>query len=125
MKLILGTAQLGINSYGITNKYSLPPSIDSAFELLTFARQHSITRLDTAFSYGKSHHFIGRYQQDNLCCFKITSKISVSELIQKNDNKVMHLDSIKKYKSIQFLVIWCFIHCSLIIQFMTLLLIFA
>lgn len=62
-KLILGTAQLGLN-YGINN-FQKKPSINSSIKILNKAFSQGIRCLDTAESYGDSHSIIGEYHSLN------------------------------------------------------------
>ena len=58
-KLVLGTAQLGLN-YGIANKKGKPLESE-AFEIMKFAVENGISYLDTAYSYGDSEITIGKF----------------------------------------------------------------
>ena len=58
-KLILGTAQLGLN-YGINNIYG-QPSLDNSLNILEKANNLGIKYLDTAESYGNAHSLINKY----------------------------------------------------------------
>jgi len=60
-KLILGTAQFGLN-YGINNVYG-KPSEQTVGSLLDYARTKGILILDTADAYGDASQIIGRYHQ--------------------------------------------------------------
>ncbi len=60
-KLILGTAQFGLN-YGVNNKAGKPAK-ESVFEILKQAYDKGVRILDTAESYGDSHHLIGEYHE--------------------------------------------------------------
>lgn len=60
-KLILGTAQLGMN-YGINNSTG-KPSRAEAFEILNMAFANGIHTLDTAEGYGEAHTVIGDFNQ--------------------------------------------------------------
>jgi aryl-alcohol dehydrogenase-like predicted oxidoreductase len=62
-KLILGTAQLGLD-YGINNQKG-KPSLEKSFEILDNAFDSGIETLDTALGYGDSHTVIGKYHRRN------------------------------------------------------------
>ncbi len=68
--MILGTAQLGLN-YGISNKEG-QPTLDQAHEILEIAHLNGVKILDTAFAYGDSEKFIGKFNKN---CFEIISKL--------------------------------------------------
>lgn len=82
-KLILGTAQLGLN-YGITNKHGKPYFEDSQ-NLVQLAINKGVLILDTARTYGESEEIIG-YAIPNSIRHSITviTKLShLSELSEK------------------------------------------
>ena len=58
-KLVLGTAQLGLN-YGIANKIGKPEE-NKAFEIMKYAIENGINYFDTAYSYGNSEIIIGKF----------------------------------------------------------------
>ncbi len=58
-KLVLGTAQLGLN-YGIANKTGKPEE-NKAFEIMKYAAENGISYFDTAYSYGNSEIIIGKF----------------------------------------------------------------
>jgi len=58
-KLVLGTAQLGLD-YGIANK-SGKPEENKAFEIMKYAVENGINYFDTAYSYGNSEIIIGKF----------------------------------------------------------------
>lgn len=66
MKLILGTAQFGLN-YGISQTSKAPDSTStglttaSAHNLLTLAQNNKISTLDTAYNYGDAESKIGQF----------------------------------------------------------------
>jgi len=60
-KLILGTAQFGLN-YGINNNVG-KPSKRIVFEILNEAYNYGIRLLDTAHLYGNAHNLIGEFHQ--------------------------------------------------------------
>ena len=78
-KIILGTAQFGLN-YGINNSNG-KISNDEIFKILDFAYKKGIKTLDTAPSYGDSEILIGNYFELNPNKqFKVITKISNSNL---------------------------------------------
>jgi len=89
-KLILGTAQFGLN-YGINNNFGKLDT-NSVIEILKIAKQNKIDLLDTASSYGDSENIIGLYSNFN---FKIVSKFSkiknASELKNQFANTLKNL----------------------------------
>ena len=58
-KLVLGTAQLGLN-YGIANK-SGKPAENKVFEIMKYAVENGMSYFDTAYSYGDSEITIGKF----------------------------------------------------------------
>lgn len=58
-RLILGTVQMGID-YGISNK-SGRITEEESFEILKYAWESGIRKLDTAEAYGKAHEVIGKF----------------------------------------------------------------
>ena len=62
-KLILGTAQFGLN-YGINNTKGKPDK-DTVFEILSSAYENGIRYLDTADVYGNAHDLIGEFHKLN------------------------------------------------------------
>lgn len=76
-KLILGTAQLGLN-YGINNIIG-KPGFEEANQILELAFEKGIRTLDTASSYGDSHRVIGNYHKKNSKKkFKVITKLPKS-----------------------------------------------
>lgn len=76
-KLILGTAQLGLN-YGINNIIG-KPAFEEANQILELAFEKGIRTLDTAGAYGDSHRVIGNYHNKNSKNkFKIITKLPKS-----------------------------------------------
>ena len=57
MKIILGTAQLGLD-YGITNQNG-KPSIETALDIIKTSLDNNITIFDTARGYGDSEKILG------------------------------------------------------------------
>ena len=70
MGLALGTAQFGM-PYGVTNKIK-EPTIDELKAILRVAKNHGITLLDTAHSYGDAESKLGAL---DLSSFNIVSKL--------------------------------------------------
>lgn len=98
-KLILGGAQLGISSYGISN---LRKHLDvcEIKALLTTADQNCVEYVDTARDYGRSEEILGELWAHSKSKIKVVTKLSSfascsfdcsKELISK-----MVLDSVKK-----------------------------
>lgn len=58
-KLVLGTAQLGLD-YGIANKIGKPEK-NKAFEIMKYAVENGINYFDTAYNYGNSEIIIGKF----------------------------------------------------------------
>lgn len=121
-KLILGTAQLGLN-YGINNVLG-KPTLDKGNQILDIAFAKGIRTLDTAGVYGNAHKVIGDYHKKNSKNkFKIITKLPKSfnssdlKLIIKNyleelnteriealmfhsfESYQNHIDIIETYKS--------------------------
>lgn len=86
-KLILGTAQLGMN-YGINNsrgKINKP----EAFEILEYAFDNGIEYLDTAPVYGDAQQIIGEFHHlHSTKKFKIISKIPVGFSLKRLENLI-------------------------------------
>lgn len=61
MKLILGTAQMGLD-YGINNKLGKIP-LEESHQILFRAHASGITTLDTAEAYGDAHKVIGKFHK--------------------------------------------------------------
>lgn len=86
-KLILGTAQFGLN-YGINNLTG-KPSKEQVFEILDFAIEHGITILDTADAYGNASDILGEYNAINPGTFVINTKfesigVTLSEQLKRS-----------------------------------------
>ena len=84
-KIILGTAQLGMN-YGLC-KNNLYKSDKNIIQILNYARNKRIQYLDTARAYGLSEANIGQYHCKNNKTkgFKIVTKLSnLSKISKKN-----------------------------------------
>ena len=88
-KLILGTAQFGMN-YGIANKNNIPNK-NKIYEILNYAYLNNISSIDTASGYGNSENIIGNYLKEHAN--------QNWNIITKNDNpKIALLDQIKDSK---------------------------
>jgi aryl-alcohol dehydrogenase-like predicted oxidoreductase len=59
MKLTLGTAQLGLPSYGRTNATGCPPEAD-AIALIRSAVESGVTMIDCARAYGLTEERVGK-----------------------------------------------------------------
>lgn len=84
-KIILGTAQLGMN-YGLC-KNNLYKSRKNIIQILNYARNKKIQYLDTARAYGLSEINIGQFHSKNnrVKQFKIVTKLSnLSKISKKN-----------------------------------------
>ena len=77
LKIVLGTAQFGMN-YGINNKRGKVPQ-NEVHEILDFAYNKNIHFLDTASSYGDSETVIGNYIKKNSNQFNIITKFVLKE----------------------------------------------
>jgi len=91
-KLILGTAQFGLN-YGINNSFG-KPSQKEVFEILDIAFEQNIEFLDTADAYGNAIEQIGLYHQQKKHRFNILSKfkgVRAGELFYKVQNSLNKL----------------------------------
>jgi len=97
-KLILGTAQFGLN-YGINNVYG-KPSEQTVGSLLDYARTKGILILDTADAYGDASQIIGRYHQTRQK-FSINTKFKkgTSDLSAQLDAslKALNIDYVNVY----------------------------
>lgn len=86
-KLILGTAQFGLN-YGINNNNGQLEK-DQVLELLNVAYQEGIRFLDTAEIYGNAHNIIGDFHKRNENLrFKIITKFPHNFNIDVINDKV-------------------------------------
>tara|TARA_B110000495_G_C22956016_1_gene560114 strand:+ start:350 stop:1243 length:894 start_codon:yes stop_codon:yes gene_type:complete len=116
MKIILGTAQLGLD-YGITNKNG-KPDINTALQIIKTALDNNIIDFDTARGYGDSEKIIGiakeKYNNMNIIT-KLDTFPDVNEttrdIIEKKINKSLD-DSLKflKLKMINTLLLHRFSH---------------
>jgi len=71
-KLILGTAQFGLD-YGVANKDG-KLNLMSADNIISYARQKGVDRIDTAINYGDSESLLGKIGVRE---FEVTTKISL------------------------------------------------
>lgn len=76
-KIILGTAQFGLN-YGINNTQG-KPSYSEIKKILDYAFSSGIWLLDTAEAYGNSHQIIGDYHKNSNNRFGIITKINFAD----------------------------------------------
>jgi len=89
-KMILGTAQLGMN-YGINNYGKI--NREDVFDILEYAYNNNIRTLDTAEIYGDALTLIGSFLREHpKKNFKIISKIDPNKKFQ-NNKMVKHLKS--------------------------------
>jgi len=80
MELVLGTAQFGMD-YGVTNSSGMCSNV-SIRNILHIAFSHGITKLDTAFSYGRSEENLGSVGVEK---FRVSSKIPYLEDYEYGD----------------------------------------
>tara|TARA_Y100001935_G_C17273390_1_gene493256 strand:+ start:227 stop:1093 length:867 start_codon:yes stop_codon:yes gene_type:complete len=92
-KLIIGTAQFGIKSYGINN-INGSQSIKQVREILNLSLKNNISILDTAPSYGDAEMKIGKCYNNNP--FKCITKVSAHK-IKDIENSVK--ESAKRLKT--------------------------
>jgi len=83
-KLIIGTAQFGLDSYGINNKNGIQ-SKNQVKKILNLSLANNISFLDTAPSYGDAEIKIGECFDNNP--FKCITKVS-GNLIENIENSV-------------------------------------
>lgn len=96
MKIILGTAQFGMN-YGIANEKGRVEEIEIK-KILDIAIQKKIKYLDTAIAYGDSEKIIGKFNYEN---FEVITKISnIPKTILKKEKWIRNqvLASIKRLR---------------------------
>ena len=111
-KLILGTAQFGMN-YGINNSTGKIQKSE-VFEILKYAFQNGIELLDTAPVYGDAHKIIGEFHKElEQIRYKVITKIPANYPIDKLEElvdsflfelnidyiEVLHFHSINDYIS--------------------------
>jgi aryl-alcohol dehydrogenase-like predicted oxidoreductase len=85
-RLMLGTAQLGLPSYGIANQTG-QPSYAEARALVACAFEGGVTGIDTAAGYGTSEEILGRI----LAELRIADQVMV---VSKVMHMVDHLDAV-------------------------------
>jgi len=73
MKIILGTAQIGLN-YGVTNTVA-KPSTDMVRDLMDLAYQSGILTVDSAEHYGNANQILGEYHINSGNVFNVINKI--------------------------------------------------
>lgn len=74
MRLTLGTAQFGM-TYGINNKLGKPSQLE-VNEMLNFAYENGIERLDTAQAYGDAEIMVGNFHREHSeRTFRVISKL--------------------------------------------------
>jgi aryl-alcohol dehydrogenase-like predicted oxidoreductase len=88
-KLILGTVQLGLD-YGINNQHG-KPSIEEAVQILEYAYDSGITKLDTAEAYGNAQEIIGLFHKTKKKRFQIITKFS-PKTFTKDSNFREHIE---------------------------------
>lgn len=91
MKLALGTVQFGLN-YGINNS-SGQVTEEEVSKILTFAKDHNLTYLDTARAYGNSEEVLGKNELQD---FQLISKISANAVDASDVYKSLQNLGIKK-----------------------------
>lgn len=102
-KIILGTAQLGLN-YGINNNIGKPSTEDS-IKILKTAGENGIIYLDTAEGYGNAQEVIGMYHQSFQNKFNIITKLHEGSLqifkniegVIKKDCELLHVNTLYGY----------------------------
>ena len=82
-RLVLGTAQLGMN-YGISNKTG-QPDLKTAASIVKTAWESGINEFDTAQAYGQSEQVLGR-------CLKNIGITNKAKIISKFNPDIDHLD---------------------------------
>lgn len=85
-KLVLGGAQLGISSYGITNT-SVNLDLGEIIALLTTANENLIEYVDTARDYGRSEKILGAVLAQSNSKIKVVTKLSSFASCPKNCSK--------------------------------------
>lgn len=105
-KLILGTAQFGLN-YGINNNIG-KVSAEDCNKILTKALKLGISTLDTAEVYGDAHQLIGNFHQKNNSIFKIITKFPKKIKINLIEEKVIDYLNILNVKNLETLMFHSF-----------------
>jgi len=104
MKIILGTAQLGLD-YGITNKNG-KPDINTALQIIKTALDNNIIDFDTARGYGDSEKIIG-IAKEKFTNMNIITKLDPLKDINEFSKRDDIIDKVKKSidNSLKFLKI--------------------
>lgn len=92
-KVILGTAQFGLN-YGINNKKGQPTQKETA-AILDYAWSVGIDMLDTAMHYGNALEVIGNYHGQRKHRFKLISKFQEHADLDLKEHVEATLDKLK------------------------------
>lgn len=87
MKLVLGTAQFGLD-YGITNTRG-KVARQEVYQILEEAKSYGVTTLDTAIAYGDSEQVLGD------CCAEINGFDFISKLTIDSDHSCSVLEEIE------------------------------
>lgn len=74
-RFCLGTAQLGIEGYGISNISGIP-SLSESFKILNKAFESGVRYIDTANAYGLSEKVLGEFTEKSGLKFKMCTKIT-------------------------------------------------
>lgn len=77
-KIALGTAQFGLQRYGILNKAKAKRK--EIFNILDLAKEKSVKVIDTAYGYGESEALIGEYIANTNTFFDVVSKFPDSHI---------------------------------------------
>lgn len=106
-KLILGTAQMGLN-YGINN-FNGKITKEQSNNILYNAYKSGIDSLDTAELYGNAHHTIGDFHKKNPGVkFKINTKFPHNFNYKNLENKIYDYLDILKVDSIETIMFHSF-----------------
>ena len=103
-KLVLGTAQFGLN-YGITNLQGKVNSVN-AYRILNKALVGNINTLDTAINYGESHNILHGFPELNR--FHLITKLPEVELPTNTDylrHKIIAITKTFKRQKIDYLLL--------------------
>ncbi len=98
-KLIIGTAQLGLN-YGINN-ISGKPRVSQSLDIINNAKNNRIYYFDTAPAYGNSENILGNFNDINV--FTKISKIDNIDFTEENVIKLIE----KSLKNLNCTSIYC------------------
>ena len=86
-KLIIGTAQFGIDAYGVKG-IPLDDISSEISKILKTAKNIGVKKLDTARAYGRSEEMIGQVLRDiGQDTFKISTKLSPNEFYSSDNKK--------------------------------------